>query len=114
MTKGYASIWVIVDRLTKLAHFILIKIICPLQKLIELYIEKMVSLHGIPSSILSDRDPRLISWFWQSLQEALGTTLKLSFAYNLQADGQTDGQTERTSIFGGFESLCFGTGRYLG
>ncbi|XP_058726997.1 uncharacterized protein LOC131598406 [Vicia villosa] len=75
--------------------------------LAEVYIKKIVSLHGIPSSIVYDRDSRFTSRFWESLQEAMGTKLKLSFAYH----SQMDGQTERTdySVFGGLvESLCFG------
>lgn len=81
-TKGYDSILVIVDRLTKSANFILIKFSYPLQKLVEFYIKKVVSLHGISSSIMSDRDLRFISRFLKSLQEAMGTKLKLSSAYH--------------------------------
>jgi len=61
-------------------------------RLAEIYIEQVVRLHGIPSSIVSDRDPRFSSMFWESLQAALGTKLRLSSAYH----PQTDGQTERT------------------
>jgi transposase InsO family protein len=61
-------------------------------KLAEIYIEQIVRLHGIPSSIVSDRDLRFTSKFWESLQVALRTKLRLSFAYH----PQTDGQTERT------------------
>jgi hypothetical protein len=63
-----------------------------MQRLAEMYIEEIVKLHGIPSSIVSDRDPRFTSRFWKSLQDALGTKLRLSSAYH----PQTDGQTERT------------------
>ena len=90
--KNFEAIWVIVDRLTKSAHFIPIRMDYPLERLAELYIEKIVSLHGIPSSIVSDRDPRFTSKFWEGLQRALGTKLRLSSAYH----PQTDGQTERT------------------
>ncbi|MCI74024.1 gag protease polyprotein, partial [Trifolium medium] len=55
-------------------------------KLAEMYVEQIVKLHGIPSSIVSDRDPRFTSRFWESLQEALGTKLRLSSAYHLQTD----------------------------
>ncbi|CAJ2634448.1 unnamed protein product [Trifolium pratense] len=61
-------------------------------KLAEIYVEQIVKLHGIPTSIISDRDPRFTSRFWESLQEALGTKLRLSSAYH----PQTDGQSERT------------------
>jgi hypothetical protein len=90
--KGFDSIWVIVDRLTKSTHFVPIKIGMSVAKLAEIYIEQIVRLHGIPSSIVFDRDPRFTSKFWESLQVALGTKLRLSSAYH----PQTDGQTERT------------------
>jgi len=90
--KGFDSIWVIVDRLTKSAHFVPIKTGMSVSRLVEIYIEQIVRLHGIPSSIVSDRDPRFTSKFWESLQAALGTKLRLSSAYH----PQTDGQTERT------------------
>ncbi|MCI85837.1 retrotransposon protein, partial [Trifolium medium] len=56
-------------------------------KLAETYIEQIVRLHGIPSSIVSDRDPRFTSRFWEILQEALGTKLRMSSAYHPQTDG---------------------------
>ncbi|KAK7264749.1 hypothetical protein RJT34_32359 [Clitoria ternatea] len=89
---GHDSIWVIVDRLTKSAHFIPINIRYSIEKLAKLYIEEIVRLHGIPSSIISDRDPRFTSQFWKSLHKAMGTRLRLSSAYH----PQTDGQSERT------------------
>lgn len=70
--KGGDSIWVIVDRLTKLSHFILIKIRFLLQRLDEIYISTFMKMHGILTSIVSDRDLRFNSRFWESLQEALG------------------------------------------
>jgi len=90
--KGFNSIWVIVDRLTKSAHFIPIKTGMSVARLVEIYIEQVVRLHGIPSSIVSDQDPRFTSTFWESLLAALGTKLRLSSAYH----PQTDGQTKRT------------------
>ncbi|XP_058762909.1 uncharacterized protein LOC131636300 [Vicia villosa] len=90
--RGFDAIWVVVDRLTKSAHFIPINISFPLVKLAEIYIKIIVKLHGVPLSIVSDRDPRFTSEFWKSLQEALGSKLKLSLAYH----PQTDGQSERT------------------
>jgi len=65
--KGFDSILVIIDRLTKSAHFIPINIIFSLEKLTSLYISEIVRLHGVPSSIVSDRDPRFTSRFWESL-----------------------------------------------
>ncbi|CAJ2661820.1 unnamed protein product [Trifolium pratense] len=91
-TKGYEVIWVVVDHLTNCAHFIAIKKGTLAPKLAEIYMEQIVKLHGISSSIVSDRDPRFTSRFWESLQEALGTKLRLSSAYH----PQTDGQSERT------------------
>jgi hypothetical protein len=88
--KGFDSIWVIVDRLTKSAHFVPIKTGMSVAKFAEIYIEQIVRLHDIPSSIVSDRDPRFTSKFWESLQVALGTKLMLSSAYHPQTDGQTE------------------------
>ena len=90
--RGLDSIWVIVDRLTKSAHFIPINIRFSLEKLTSLYISEIVRLHGVPFSIISDRDPIFTSRFWESLNRALGTKVRLSSAYH----PQTDGQTERT------------------
>jgi len=90
--RGHDAIWVIVDRLTKSAHFIPINISFPVSQLAEIYIREIVKLHGVLSSIVSDRDPRFTSRFWKSLQEALGSKLRLSSAYH----PQTDGQSERT------------------
>jgi hypothetical protein len=73
--KGNDSIWVIVDRLTKYAHFIAFKTGTLIPKLAETYVDQILWLHGIPSSIVSDRDPRFTSRFWESLQEAVGTKL---------------------------------------
>ena len=80
------------DELTKCAHFLAINQKWSLDKLAELYVREVVRLHGVPTSIVLDRDPRFTSRFWQSLQAALGTQLRMSFAYH----PQTDGQSERT------------------
>ena len=76
--KGNDAIWVIVDRLTESAHFIPINITFPVSQFAEIYIRDIVKLHGVPSSIVSDRDPRFTSRFRKSLQEALGSKLRLS------------------------------------
>ncbi|GKA00584.1 reverse transcriptase domain-containing protein, partial [Tanacetum coccineum] len=89
---GYDSIWVIVDRLTKSAHFLPMKEIDSTEKLMRLYMKEIVARHGIPVSIISDRDSHFTSRVWQSLHKALGTQLDLSTAYH----PQTDGQSERT------------------
>ena len=71
--RKHDSVWVVVDRLTKSAHFLPVRTNYSLDKLVELYIKEIVWLHGIPISIISDRDPRFTSRFWGKLQEALGT-----------------------------------------
>nr|KYP67727.1 Transposon Ty3-I Gag-Pol polyprotein [Cajanus cajan]KYP67728.1 Transposon Ty3-I Gag-Pol polyprotein [Cajanus cajan]KYP67730.1 Transposon Ty3-I Gag-Pol polyprotein [Cajanus cajan] len=67
IVRRHDSIWVIVDRLTKSPHFLPINIRYSLERLARLYIDEIVRLHGIPSSIVSDRDPRFASRFWESL-----------------------------------------------
>ena len=86
------SIWVIVDRLTKSAHFLPVKTQYNADKLAMIYVNEIVRLHGVPVSIVSDRDPKFVSRFWQSLQDAMGTELKFSTTFH----PQTDGQSERT------------------
>jgi hypothetical protein len=86
---GYDSIWVVVDRLTKSAHFIPINTSYSSAVLAELYMSRIVSLHGV-LKIVSDRGTQFTSHFWQQLHEALGTHLNLSLAYHPQIDGQTE------------------------
>ena len=88
--KKHDSIWVVVDRLTKSAHFQPVRTDYSLDKLAELYIEEIVWLHGIPMSIILDRDSRFTSRFWGKLQEALGTRLNFSTAFYPQTDGQSE------------------------
>ncbi|GJW44013.1 reverse transcriptase domain-containing protein [Tanacetum coccineum] len=91
-SNGHDTIWVIVDRLTKSAHFIPTRATDSMETLTRLYIKEIVSRHGVPISIISDRDSHFTSRFWQSLQNALGTQLDMSTAYH----PETDGQSERT------------------
>nr|GFB36152.1 putative reverse transcriptase domain-containing protein [Tanacetum cinerariifolium] len=91
-SQGYDTIWVIVDRLTKSAIFTPIRETDPMDKLARIYIKEVVTRHGIPVSIISDRDPRFASNFWRSLQNILGTRLDMSNTYH----PETDGQSERT------------------
>nr|GFA51964.1 putative reverse transcriptase domain-containing protein [Tanacetum cinerariifolium] len=86
--SGYDSIWVIVDRLSKSAHFLLVKTTDNMEKLTQLYLKKVVCRHGVPISIISDRDSKFTSRFWRLLQEALGTRLDMSSAYHPETDGQ--------------------------
>ncbi|KAD2393207.1 hypothetical protein E3N88_40184 [Mikania micrantha] len=91
MKKDKAD-YVIVDRLTKSAHFLPMRETFMMDKLARLYINEIVVRHGVPLSIISYRDSRFTSRFWQSLQKSLETNLNLSIAYH----PQTDGQSERT------------------
>jgi hypothetical protein len=90
--RGNDAVWVIVDRLTKTAHFLPMRVTDTVDKLSQLYIREIVRLQRVPVSIVSDRDPRFTARFWQSFQAALGTDLLFSTAYH----PQTDGQSERT------------------
>nr|GEW88134.1 putative reverse transcriptase domain-containing protein [Tanacetum cinerariifolium] len=90
--QGFDTIWVIVDRLTKSAHFFLIRENDPLDKLARLYLNRIVARHEIPVSIICDRDGRFKSNFLKSFQKALGIELGMSIAYH----PETDGQSERT------------------
>ena len=86
--RGSDAIWVVVDRLTKSAHFIPMHVRDSVDHLADLYIQDIVRLHGVPVTIVSDRDPRFTARLWQSLQSALGTGLTFSTAYHPQTDEQ--------------------------
>ncbi|GJR35390.1 putative reverse transcriptase domain-containing protein [Tanacetum coccineum] len=90
--SGNDTIWVIVDRLTKSAHFLPMKENDPMDKLARLYLKEVVTRHGIPVLIIYDCDPQFTSNFWRSFQKAMGTRLDMSTAYH----PETDGQSERT------------------
>nr|GFC15499.1 reverse transcriptase domain-containing protein [Tanacetum cinerariifolium] len=89
-SQGYDTICVIIDRLTKSAIFTPIRETHPMDKLARIYLKEVVTRHGIPVSIISDRDPRFTSNFWRSLQNALGTRLDMSTAYHLEIDSQSE------------------------
>ncbi|KAD4180377.1 hypothetical protein E3N88_28968 [Mikania micrantha] len=89
-SSGHDTIWVIIDRLTKSAHFLRMRETYTIDKLAKLYINEIVVRHGVPLSIISDRDSRFTSRFWQSLHKSLGTHLNLSTAYHPQTDGQSE------------------------
>nr|GEU82595.1 putative reverse transcriptase domain-containing protein [Tanacetum cinerariifolium] len=91
-STGQDTIWVIVDRVTKSAHFLPMKEPDSMKKFSRQYLKEVVSRHGVPVSIISDQDSKFTSYFWQSLNKALGTKLDMSMAYH----PQTDGQSERT------------------
>ncbi|GKB84262.1 putative reverse transcriptase domain-containing protein [Tanacetum coccineum] len=88
-SHGYDTIWVIVDRLTKSKVFIPIRETDRMEKLARMYLKEVVTRHGIPVSIIYDRDPRFASSFWSSLQKALDTSLDMSTTYPSQTDGQS-------------------------
>ena len=88
--KGYDSIWVIVDRLTESAHFLPVKIIFTAKQYAQLYMDRIVSLHGIPKTIISDRCTQFIARFWEHFHAALGTQLIRSSVYHPQTNGQTE------------------------
>ncbi|GJU45127.1 putative reverse transcriptase domain-containing protein [Tanacetum coccineum] len=85
--NGHDAIWVIVDRLTKSAHFLPIYEDFKMDRLARMYLNEIVTRHGVPILIISDCDSRFTSRFWQSMQEVLGTQLDMSMAYHLQTDG---------------------------
>jgi transposase InsO family protein len=82
-----------VDRLIKVAHFILVKTNYSGATLAELYISRIMCLHGVPKKIVSDRGSQFISKFWEKLHESMDTKINFSSAYHRQ----TDGQTKRTN-----------------
>ena len=88
--KGYDSIWVIVDWLTKTTHFIPVRTRYSMKTYAELYISRIVCLHGVLRSITSDRGPQFVAHFWEQLQESLGTKLIHSSAYHPQTSGQVE------------------------
>ncbi|KAD6119103.1 hypothetical protein E3N88_10374 [Mikania micrantha] len=90
--KRHDTIWVIVDRLTKSAHFLPIRETYTSKRLSEVFVKEIVARHGVPVSIVSDRDTRFTSRFWKQFHDAMGTRLNISTAYH----PQTDGQSERT------------------
>ncbi|GKE61994.1 putative reverse transcriptase domain-containing protein [Tanacetum coccineum] len=89
-SSGYDAIWVIMDRLTKSAHFLPIREDYKTEKLVRIYINEIVARHGVPVSIISDRDGRFASHLWQTLQKALGMKLHMSTAYHPKIDGQSE------------------------
>ncbi|KAI3695283.1 hypothetical protein L1987_78278 [Smallanthus sonchifolius] len=90
--KGHDTIWIIVDHLTKSAHFLPIRETFLSERLAEVFINEIVARHGMPLIIVSDRDTRFTSRFWKRFHEAMGNRLNISTAFH----PQTDGQSERT------------------
>lgn len=84
------SVLVVMDWLTKSAHILLVNTTYSLEKLVDIYIAEIVHLHGIPFSIVSDRDSRFASRFWNQLQNSLGPKLKFSTTFHPQTNGQSE------------------------
>ena len=89
-TRNYDSIFVIVDKLTKAVHLILVKKTATATDIAQVFVKEIVRLHGIPARIISDRDTKFTSKFWQAMFQSLGTQLNLSSAYHPETDGQTE------------------------
>ncbi|GKG11444.1 putative reverse transcriptase domain-containing protein, partial [Tanacetum coccineum] len=89
-SSRHDTIWVIMDRLTKSAHFLPMREDYKMERLSRLYLNEIVARNGVPILIISDRDSRFTSRFSQSMQEALGTRLDMSMAYHPQTDGQSE------------------------
>ena len=81
-SRGHDAVWVIVDRLTKLIHFLAVRMTFTLEEFCRLYVREIVQLHGVPMSIVSDWDPRFTTHFWESFQRAMGTRLMMSTAFH--------------------------------
>ena len=88
--QGNTGIWTIVDRFSKQAHFLPVKKTIKAKHMANLFMFHIFKHHGLPSSIISDRDPRMTSLFWRGLFENLGTKLNFSSAYHPQTDGQSE------------------------
>jgi hypothetical protein len=86
-TRGNDAIWVIVDTLTKVVHFIPVKTTYNANQLAQLYMSRIVNLHGVPKTITSNRGSLFTSAFWHRLHQALGTMLRHSTTYHPQTDG---------------------------
>ena len=86
--KGFDSIWVIIDRLTKIAHFLPVKVKYTVATYAELCIARILSLHGVPKTIVSDHELQFVSKFWEELHKSLGTKLLHSSAYHPQTSGR--------------------------
>ena len=84
------SIMVVVDKLTKSTHFVLVQSTFKVAKIVEVYLKENARLHGIPKATVSDHDPNFNSNFWKGLFKEFGTKLSLSIVYHLQLDGQTE------------------------
>jgi transposase InsO family protein len=90
MARKFDSIWVIMDQLSKFAHFIPVNTKYRVEKYVEIYIARVLCLHGVPKTIISDRGSQFVARFWEQLHTSFGTRLIHSSAYHPQTDGQTE------------------------
>ena len=90
VTGGFDSIFVVVDKLTKVAHLIPMKTTSIAVNIAHLFVKEIVRLHGIPARIINDQDAKFTSKFWQALFQSVGTQLSLSSVYHPKIDGQTE------------------------
>ena len=88
--RRHDAVLVIVDRLTKSAHFLAVRMTFTLEEFFRLYIREIVRLHGVLVSIVSDRDPRFAMHFWKSFQKAMGTGLTMSITFYPHIDGRSE------------------------
>ena len=89
-SRKHDAVWVIMDRLTKSTHFLVVRMTFTLEEFCKLYIREIVQLHGVSVSIVSNRDPRFTAQFWKSFHKAMGTQLRMSTAFHSQINGQSE------------------------
>ena len=88
--RSHDAVWVIMDQLTKSAHFLVVQMTFTFDEFCRLYIQEIIRLHGVPVSIVSNRDPRFTARFWKSFQKAMGTWLTMRNVFHPQTDGQSE------------------------